>query len=126
MCLSKASRTINLSFGTASNALTSTASSLSSKSSGKGPPLIIRQRTAPDYKAAGEPQPVTVLAYRVDQFIHTVAQALAEFAGDFHRAGDLSQELDQRAGSPVFLFIVTHGFSLRSPSFLIGRRLKSQ
>ena len=39
MCLSKASRTINLSFGTASNALTSTASRLSSKWSGKAPPL---------------------------------------------------------------------------------------
>src|SRR5271166_464421 len=71
---------------------------------------IVRQRTAPDHRAAGEPQPLTVLAYRVDQFIHTVAQALAEFAGDFHRPGDLSQELDQRAGSPVFLFIVGHGF----------------
>jgi len=78
---------------------------------------IVRQRTAPDDKAAGEPQPLTVLAYRVDQFIHTVAQALVEFAGDFHRAGDLSQELDQRTGSPVFLFIVSHGFLLltRSP-----------
>ena len=38
---------------------------------------IVRQRIAPDDKAAGEPQPLTVLAYRVDQFIHTVAQALA-------------------------------------------------
>ncbi len=65
---------------------------------------IVRQRTAPDDKATGEPQPFTVLAYRVDQFIHTVGEALVEFAGDFHRASNLSQELDQRAGSPVFLF----------------------
>ena len=44
MCLSNASRTIALSFGTASNALTSTASSLPSKSQ-QGPPLCC-QRTA--------------------------------------------------------------------------------
>ena len=33
----------------------------------------------------------------------TIRLLMARFAGDFHRAGDLSQELDQRAGSPVFL-----------------------
>ena len=72
---------------------------------------ILRQRTAPDHKAASEPQPLPVLADRVDQFVHTVAQVLVEFAGDLYRAGDLSQELDQRTGSSVFLLILGDGFA---------------
>src|SRR5208337_5204374 len=64
---------------------------------------IVRQRTAPDDKAAGEPQPLTVLAYRVDQFIHTVAQALVEFAGDFHRAGGSRRRGDLTAPTTEFL-----------------------
>jgi hypothetical protein len=52
---------------------------------------------------------------RVDKLIHAVAQVLVQFAGNFHGAGDVGQELISAASLTVSFLTVGHGLAL--PSF---------